>query len=179
VLVTSSLAQTFALLTVALAALAALSDLRSGRIPNRLVLSFALMVLGLRALGVALSWLPASTLLDDMLYGALIAACVPCLLYLRGGLGAGDLKLLVVCGAALGPLSAAHLQLYAFLLATGFVLARLSYRGVLFRSAWRSLRTFARRRAIDPAALDHAPEALRFAPAVLVAALLVLVERWS
>lgn len=172
---TSSFAQLFLLLTVALAALAAFSDLRTGLIPNRLVLSFAIGVVCLRALGVAASWTPASVLLYEMLFGALMAGCVPLILYLAGGLGGGDLKLLVVCGAALGPLAAAHLEMYAFMLGAAFVLARLTYRGTLLRTLWRSLRARAKR----DSARDEAPEVLRFAPAVLVAALLVLVEQWS
>jgi Flp pilus assembly protein protease CpaA len=179
VAVTSSFAQLFLLLTVALAALAALSDLRTGLIPNRLVLSFALGIVCLRALGVAFSWLAPSTLLEEMLYGALVAACVPLVLYVGGGLGGGDLKLLVVCGAALGPLSAAHLQLYAFLLAAAFVVVRLTYRGELFRTSWRALSALRSSGARKRWARDDAGAALRFAPAVLLAALLVLVERWS
>ncbi|HTU59187.1 MAG TPA: prepilin peptidase, partial [Polyangiales bacterium] len=144
---TSAFTQLFLLLTVALAAVAAQRDLRTGLIPNRLLSWFALVVVCMRVLGIALGWLPASTLIQETLYGALIAACIPLVLYLGGGLGGGDLKLLVVCGAALGPLSATYLELYAFVLAAAFVVLRLTYRGVLLRTLWRSLRTVGRRGA--------------------------------
>jgi Flp pilus assembly protein protease CpaA len=181
VLVTLSFDQLLLLLSVTLTLSAAISDVRTGLIPNRLVLCFALALVCLRGLGVALGLAPPATLLDDALYGALFAACVPLLLYVCGGLGGGDLKLLVVCGAALGPPGAAHLQLYAFTLGAAFVLLRLTYRGVLFRTLWRSARTFrvcwpGRRAGV--AAAQEPMQAVRFAPAVSVAALLVMVERW-
>jgi Flp pilus assembly protein protease CpaA len=181
-LVTSSFDQLFLLLCVMLTSLAAVSDLRTGLIPNRLVLSFALAILCLRALGVALGWVSASTLLHDTLYGALLAACIPLLLYVGGGLGGGDLKLLVVCGAALGPFAVAHLELYAFVFGAAFAFVRLTYRGVLFRTLWYSTRVLLSRRPLRRPGLSSSQEsveAMRFAPAVWVAALLLLAERWS
>jgi prepilin peptidase CpaA len=153
---------------------AAISDLRTGLIPNRLVLCFALLIVCLRGVGVVTGLVAPATLLDDALYGALFAACVPLLLYVCGGLGGGDLKLLVVCGAALGPLAAAHLQLYAFALGSALALLRLTYRGELLRTLWRSARVIhgRRRHAAEPR------DVVRFAPAVSLATLMVLVERW-
>jgi Flp pilus assembly protein protease CpaA len=104
---------------------------------------------------------------------------VPLLLYVCGGLGGGDLKLLVVCGAALGPFGMAHLQLYAFVLGGALALLRLTYRGVLLRTLWRSARAVCgQRRGAGDGATQEPLETVRFAPAISLAALLVMAERW-
>ena len=75
--------------------LAAVSDLRSRRIPNRLTagsLIIALVLRGIVGLGPLL----------DGLAGAGLALAVGLLLFALGGFGGGDAKLLVVVGAFLG-----------------------------------------------------------------------------
>ena len=78
--------------------IAVLSDTQERRIPNRLV------VVGL-LLGLA-----AQTLLEGgggftvAASGALVGLLCLLPLYISGGLGAGDVKLMAMCGAFLGPL---------------------------------------------------------------------------
>ena len=78
--------------------IAVLSDTQERRIPNRLV------VVGL-LLGLA-----AQTLLEGgggfavAASGALVGLLCLMPLYISGGLGAGDVKLMAMCGAFLGPL---------------------------------------------------------------------------
>ena len=80
---------------VAAMGMAAVSDLRSRRIPNRLTagsLVLALVLRGITGLGPLL----------DGLAGAGLALAVGLLLFVLGGFGGGDAKLLVVVGAFLG-----------------------------------------------------------------------------
>ena len=81
---------------VALATLAAWSDIRTRRIPNALTFTGFVVALALRALGG----------FDEItagLLGALLAFGLSLPLFLVRGLGAGDVKLLTACGAFLGP----------------------------------------------------------------------------
>jgi prepilin peptidase CpaA len=86
---------------VALLAFALLSDLRERRIPNAVVVTGLLVGLAGHA------WLTGVGGLVFAASGAL--AGLLCLLpfYISGALGAGDVKLMAMCGAFLGPLQVA------------------------------------------------------------------------
>ena len=86
---------------VALLAFALLSDVRERRIPNALVVTGLLVGLAGHA------WLAGVSGLMFAASGAL--AGLLCLLpfYISGALGAGDVKLMAMCGAFLGPLQVA------------------------------------------------------------------------
>ena len=83
-------------LFVLLVALATVSDIRTRRIPNALTVSALLVALALR------SFLGAGALVDG-LQGAGLAMLLVLPIFALGGLGGGDLKLLVAVGAFLGP----------------------------------------------------------------------------
>lgn len=84
-------------LLLALLAAAVITDIRHRRIPNRLVVIG--LIVGLAGHGLMDGWggLAVASL------GAL--AGLACLLpfYVSGGMGAGDVKLMAMCGAFLGP----------------------------------------------------------------------------
>lgn len=81
-------------LTVTLAVLAAATDMRTRRIPNWLTVSALMLALAVR------SFAPGE--FAEGLAGAGIAFVVGLLLYMAGGFGAGDAKLIAAFGAILG-----------------------------------------------------------------------------
>lgn len=89
-------AMTFALLVVLMIALA--TDLHDRRIPN------ALIAIGLVAGLAAQAWLAGVAGLGTAIAGAITGLLCLLPFYVSGGMGAGDVKLMAVCGAFLGPL---------------------------------------------------------------------------
>lgn len=83
--------------TIALVIAASVTDLRSRRIPNLLVLPF--LVLGMLFGTIAHGW----TGLGQSLLGVLLAIAVFGPLCFLGGMGMGDLKLCAAIGAWIGP----------------------------------------------------------------------------
>jgi prepilin peptidase CpaA len=81
---------------VAVLVIAALSDLRSRRIPNALTATALVLALALRA------FLGDGALVDGLL-GAALAFGVVLPLFAMRGVGGGDAKLLIMVGAFLGP----------------------------------------------------------------------------
>lgn len=82
--------------TVTLVTAAAVIDLRTSRIPNRLVLPS--LVAGLAA-GATHGWMG----LSRSLMGVLVAAVLPGIFCYLGGMGMGDVKLCAAVGAWVGP----------------------------------------------------------------------------
>jgi len=125
-----------------LAIVAALWDVRTGRVPN--VLTFGAAVAGV-------VWSIATAGVDGFgtsLLGCLVGLALFFPLFALGGMGAGDVKLLAAIGAWLGPLGAAYTALWGSL--AGGVLAlvvgvshgylREAFRNVLaLLAVWRTV----------------------------------------
>jgi prepilin peptidase CpaA len=168
-------------LAIVLTAGAAGCDLLTGKIPNRLVaLGAASCIAILLLAGVSAG--PAALLraLLLMLAGSALVSLVPALLYRAGGIGGGDLKLLAVVGAALGPYLGLEAELYAFVVALLYAPARLIWEGrlgqmlkTLGRMVLRPLLPRDRRPA--PVAPEELT-ALRFAPAIFFGTLTAAVQ---
>ncbi len=102
---------------------AAITDVREGRIPNWLTGSLAVFGIGVNSLEYGL---------DGFLFGlgGLIMGLV-CLIffYLKGGMGAGDVKLLGAIGTILGPGQVVFAFAFAAMLGGLYSLALLSTQG--------------------------------------------------
>ncbi len=168
--------QTQVLLLASLVCLvAAISDLRTGHIPNWLTLGTLVVGSGVQ---IALSHVayPAANVLlflATSLLGVAFSGIVPFLLWKKRALGGGDLKLLLAVGALLGPMLGLQVQLYAFLIALIIAPAQLAYRGRLLATlknagamAMNPFRRSSRRVELPAAALSE----FRFGPAIFLAA---------
>lgn len=120
--------------------LAAAIDLRRQRIPNRLVLTGLLCALALAVLPAGLAPHPIGIAAALGGLGVGLALTLP--LYVVKGMAAGDVKLMAMTGAYLGPLGALHAALWSFIvggvLALLYVLARRRV-GVLGRNVSEAL----------------------------------------
>lgn len=171
--------------TVALTAVAAVIDLRTGLIPNRLVAAGALaapLYLGAIAWVEGVDRVPAALL--SMTAGALVASVVPLILFRMGGLGGGDAKLLAVLGLLLGPSLGLQAELYAFVFAALFGPIKLILDGNLIPSMRASsglLVSFVTggRRGQPLEQVNEGLTSLRFGPAILAGTLLVAVTGWT
>lgn len=172
----SSTPQALPLLAVlVVTAIAAVTDLRHGVIPNRLTLcAFVVAVVGHAWwggwAGFGFAWL-----------GAGACAVVPLLLFVRGGMGGGDVKLLAAIGAMVGTMQGLRIQLYAYLLAGFYSCGCLAYRGRLFSTIGSALRllwpaAWSRGRPSMSVA-DELAQTVRLGGVIAVASVLVAAER--
>jgi prepilin peptidase CpaA len=173
-----------AVLVLVIASLAAISDLRTGLIPNRLVAGGGLLLVSLQtALALVAGEAPRIPgILLGSLLGAVACLLVPLAIYLARGLGGGDLKLLVVCGAGLGPVIGLEAQLYAFGLGCVFAVGRALHAGMLWRTLRGSTSLLANgmvpsrlRREVDPSVM----EPIRFAPWIFAGVATAVAMHWQ
>jgi len=156
--------------------MAAVSDYRTGRIPNWLTLGTVLLGAAVQVLLSHWAYPNLSVLLfaGTSLLGVVFTGLVPFLLWKMNALGGGDLKLLAGMGALLGPQLGMQVQLYAFLVALILAPAKLAYEGKLIGTmknvgslVLNPFRRKARRVALPEAALSE----YRFGPAIFLATL--------
>lgn len=175
----------FPTIAILVGLLAAITDLRSGRIPNHLTLTAMLVGVALHlVLGGALGAIESAL-------GATICAAVPAIVYKASqgrGIGGGDIKLFAALGALLGPTQGLEAELSAFLLIGIYALFRLAFLGRLWRTLVGSLRVtagFFISRLHDKLTEEREDEAMttmRMGPAILLAVITVValpyVNRW-
>jgi prepilin peptidase CpaA len=146
---------------------AAVLDARTGRIPNRLTL--AALVLGL-ALGALHG---GGWGLVHCAAGALVLAFVPLLLFWRGAMGGGDVKLLAALGALVGIDAGLELESLAFMFGAAQGIAAwvrsgrlragaLAVAGLVVPVAGRHWRR-------RPGVVEAAAASIRFGPAIAAA----------
>lgn len=172
------------LAALVLTGVAAVWDLRTGLIPNRLVLAGALVAWGMTCLlGYSHGLTSMVHGLVAMVAGALLVSLVPVVLYRLGGLGGGDVKLLAVLGATLGPYLGLEAELYAFVAALLYAPARLLWQGKLIPSLrtagqllLRSL--LPRSKRGEPVPLE-AMTSFRFGPAIFLGTAAVAALRFT
>jgi prepilin peptidase CpaA len=163
-------------------AIAAYTDLRTGRIPNRLIAIGLLSALPLHGTAQYFMLRGSSfgevllTTLGYCVVGLVGCALAPLVLFRFDAMGGGDVKLLGTIGAFVGPMIGIEIELYAFVLIALYAGARLAYRGQFFKLLANSARLLQnpllpkeRRRTVPVELLTS----LRFAPAVFGATLLL------
>ncbi len=129
--------KSFLILALCVSAIAALSDWRRGRIPNVLTLGVLVAAPAIHIARVVSmeGWGRDAWVVGiGSLIGAAVCAFVPFILFLRGGVGAGDVKLLAAMGAVLGARVGIEAAFYSFVMAGIVGLGKLAYEGRLFRS---------------------------------------------
>jgi len=152
--------------------LAAICDARGGKIPNRLTLPTLLLA----PLAHGLTAGPGAS--GASLLGALLAGLPPLLVFMRGGMGGGDVKLFAALGALMGLGPALETQLLAYILGGLFGLLLLWRHGQLGPALMRCRRAAATllgvRRASDdaPGAAEPGGIEVRLGPAIFVATVL-------
>ena len=109
-------------------AIAAVTDWRTGHIPNWLTLPP--IVIAPIAWGVTYGIAPA---LESIL-GILICGLVPYLLFRKGAMAGGDVKLFAALGALTGIFVGVEAQFFSFFAATILALGALAWRGLLFKT---------------------------------------------
>jgi prepilin peptidase CpaA len=153
--------------------IAAITDARTGRIPNWLTVSAA-------CLGVALHAVRAGGAgVLESVSGLIAAGLVPFALH-KGtngrAIGGGDVKLFAGIGAMTGPTTGLEIELSAFVLLGAWASARLAFHGRLLKVIGNALRLAANpllpqalRRSLPPEAMTE----VRMGPIIAVAALVV------
>jgi prepilin peptidase CpaA len=123
---------------ICLVAQAGITDLAVRKIPNVLVLTGFVLALLLQLLQGA-HWSP----ILSWTAGALAGFFLFLPLYLARGMAAGDVKLMAMVGAFVGPLAALEIGLLACLIGGLMALAMLAHSGRL-HDGWRNLLTLCR-----------------------------------
>ncbi len=157
---------------IAIACIAAHTDTRDGRIPNWLTLPPLLLA------PLAYGVLAGSSAALMSVMGALVCGFVPALLFRKGALGGGDVKLLAALGALLGLGLGLEAQLLGFIVGGVYALARALYTGHLKRVLGNVAQVATGPFRGTPGSDARAPRVMtsvRLGGAILVATLVVLV----
>jgi len=166
---------------IALTAIAAVYDLRTGHIPNWLTFGSLLAAVLAQAVVGALDGGGAGlgTGVADAVLGVIVCAAVPAIVFFRGGMGGGDVKLFAALGALFAARDGLLAESYSFVIALLLAPVSLAYQGKLFRTIANTaaLATNAFRR---PEASRVAPPEIltwfRLAPAIFLGTVVMLVQ---
>lgn len=168
-----------------LAGCAAWTDCRTGHIPNALTLGgLVISICGHLLRGASLDGLRGGAVeVGFALLGAALASLVPALMFVRGGMGGGDVKLFAALGAALHPMGGLEAETYAFVAALVLAPAKLAYEGTLIRTLLQTAK-LALNPFRAPERRHRIPEAMttwfRLGPAVFLGvAAMVIVHAWQ
>jgi prepilin peptidase CpaA len=156
-------------LVLVVTAAAAVTDARSGRIPNGLSLSLLAVVFSGDLVRGGTGAFLAS------LSGLVLCGAVPLFLFSRGAMGGGDVKLLAAIGSALGWARGLEVQITAYVAAALYAVAMLACRGELMRTLASAARLFVpvpRTGTVVPS--DAEPPAVRLGVFVLLGCVLVV-----
>jgi len=163
--------------TVVVVVIATITDLRSRRIPNWLVLPF--LVLGLGASGFRQGWHGLAQSIEGILLGGLLMGLLAAL----GGMGLGDVKLCAAVGAWIGPsqllIALVVMALVGGVMALGWAIAG-GFVGELFSNTGGLLAGFGKRGLRpDPELVLDNPRTRKmpYAPAIAIGVLVSFFSR--
>lgn len=122
---------------VAITLIAAITDLRTGLIPNVLTLPALALAIALHGLFVGATAAGLSAL------GALMCGLTPFVFFRLGAMGGGDVKLFAALGAIAGPGLGLEIQLLSLTAAFIYGLSVMTYRGKLLVTLRNVGRVFA------------------------------------
>ncbi|HEY5955859.1 MAG TPA: A24 family peptidase [Polyangiaceae bacterium] len=156
---------------LAVTAVAAACDVRSGHIPNRLTFGALLGAFLAHAINGGLIGGAAGSLhaIVDAVLGALVCAAVPVVVFFLRGIGGGDVKLFAALGALCSTERGLEAETYSFVVALMILPAYLAYHGRLLSTLGNSLTRLARpllQRAGRPAMASEQATWFRLAPAI-------------
>jgi prepilin peptidase CpaA len=174
----------FLVVAMVVTGMAAVTDWRTGHIPNWLTLgALALAPFAHIVYGLQHGYHGSDAFLQGCysLVGAAVTAIVPLILYRQDAIGAGDVKLLLALGALLKWQLGFEAELYAFFAAGILAPARLAYEGKLFATIRNTLVVAsnpflpkAKQKKLDPQLLTW----VRFGPAIFLGSLLTTIVHW-
>lgn len=116
-----------------LTGVAAVTDTRKGIIPNSLTLP------ALAIAPIAHGWANGLQGVLESLIGMLVCALVPLLLFYRGGMAGGDVKLFAALGAVGGLYVGLEIQFMSLVVASIYAIGQLAWNGTLLRSIGNSV----------------------------------------
>jgi prepilin peptidase CpaA len=170
----------FLMAATLVAAIAAFTDYRTGHIPNWITFPallggiFGHWIYGWVVLGFNDGAIEGLTAIA----GAALCSLAPGLMYWKGGMGGGDLKLFAALGALCQPMIGIEAEMYAFVVAALIAPAKLAYQGRLFAVLKNSLALFLNPLRSAKNKREVPPEVMtwfRLGPAVFVGMLATLV----
>jgi prepilin peptidase CpaA len=124
----------FLMAATLITAIAAFTDYRTGHIPNWVTLpALCAGIVGHLAYGwYHFGFTEGVVEGGTAIGGAALCSLAPGLMYWKGGMGGGDLKLFAALGALCQPMIGIEAETYAFVVAALVAPARLAYQGRLF-----------------------------------------------
>ena len=171
-------------LAVAATLAAALTDARTGHIPNWITFGAFLGgfivhgVLAFRTGGIVA--VPGALL--SCLIGAALCALVPLFLYRSRAIGAGDVKLFIALGAIAHSMMGLEMELCGFIAGSLIAPIRLAWEGKLLNTLKRSFYVFANPLLPKARRKDIAAESMtwfRLGPAIFLGTAWVAFSHWS
>jgi prepilin peptidase CpaA len=172
----------FALLGIALSAVAAAFDYRTGRIRDELTLgalAFAPISHALVAMRADASWLSLFAAAGASMMGMVAGAAVPLLLFRMGALGGGDVKLFAALGAITLTGFVVLAEAYAFVVAAAYGVAVVVHKKTWRTTARTAAGLYLRRGVSGDTAVLPAMTSIRLAPSVCAGTCIAAWMLWS
>jgi prepilin peptidase CpaA len=175
--------QVYLAIALAVSAVAAVIDFRTGHIPNWLTFGAMIGAAVVHvARGAARTGLSGAALGGvTAIAGLIVCAVLPLVLFKLSGMGGGDLKLLAAVGALAGPALGMQAQFFSFIAVLLYAPGKLAYEGKLLGTLKNAAALLVR--PLTPkekraSVSDELKTTLRFGPAVFGGVLATALAHW-